>query len=189
MGRALLFAGLITVLAPASNAQDTPRAELFGGYSYFRAEGGNSLHGWNASIAANVNDWFGVVADFGGHYGNESLRVTVPDDIFIDAESSNNVHTFLFGPRFSYRKHRTLTPFAHALVGASRSHVEATVDTPIFSTRISDTDTDFAAAFGGGLDARISDRFAFRVFQADYLPTGRNENFRLSTGVVIRFGQ
>jgi len=53
----------------------------------------------------------------------------------------------------------------------------------------------FAWAVGGGLDVNVNDRFAFRLFQADYLNTRTDgfsgkpvNNFRLSTGVVFRFG-
>ena len=53
-------------------AQDEfPRAEVFGGYSYFRANPDKlNLNGWDASVAGNITNWFGVEGDFSGHYGS-----------------------------------------------------------------------------------------------------------------------
>jgi opacity protein-like surface antigen len=57
------------------------------------------------------------------------------------------------------------------------------------------TNMAFAWAVGGGLDVNVNDRFAFRLFQADYLNARTDgfsgkpvNNFRLTTGVVFRFG-
>lgn len=123
MRKTLLIAGFLFLPVTVA-AQEAPRAELFGGYSYFRADGGGNLHGWNASIAGNVSGWFGLVADFSGHYGSQSLRVQGPGMVFIDADADADVHNFLAGPRFSYRKNERLTPFAHALFGVARAHVD-----------------------------------------------------------------
>ena len=47
-----------------------------------------------------------------------------------------------------------------------------------------------AMALGGGVDAKISDRVAIRLFQADYIATTfRSNNGRISVGVVFRFGE
>src|ERR1017187_9311299 len=63
-------------------AQNTPKLELFGGYSYFglpavAATGftAANLNGWNASAKLNLRPRIGLVADFGGNYGE---RRTVP---------------------------------------------------------------------------------------------------------------
>src|SRR6185312_14560559 len=57
------------------------------------------------------------------------------------------------------------------------------------------TNMAFAWSVGGGLDVNVNDRFAFRLFQADYLNARTDgfsgkpvNNFRVSTGVVLRFG-
>ena len=49
------------------------RFEVFGGYSYARADVGSSgfnLNGWNSAFVTNINRWFGIVADVSGHYGS-----------------------------------------------------------------------------------------------------------------------
>src|ERR1051325_6105372 len=94
-------------------AQDTPKVEVFGGYSW----AGGNFHGWNTSVTGNLSKSFGLVADFSGHYGSE-----LDGPIFVDEDA----HSFLFGPRFSHRGKR-LTPFAYALFGVTRFHESATI--------------------------------------------------------------
>ena len=53
------------------------------------------------------------------------------------------------------------------------------------------SENGFAMALGGGVDAKIKDKLAFRVFQADYVMTRiqstNQHNARISTGIVLRF--
>src|ERR1044072_7508743 len=89
---------LILLLGITAMAQDTPKVELYGGYSYV----GGNFHGWNAFVAGNVNKWFGLVADLSGHRGGFDE---------IDVVERQKINSFLFGPRVSFRKHRRVTPF------------------------------------------------------------------------------
>jgi opacity protein-like surface antigen len=175
MRRLFLAAALVLVAAHAARAQETPKAELFGGYSY----GGSGSHGWNTSVAGNVNRWFGVVADFGGQYA----RLEGPDS----SERIRN-HTFLFGPRFSARSRSRATPFAHVLLGAG--HTDSRAHEAGFDFHF--TDTSFAAALGGGLDVRLNKRVSARAFQLDYLRSrlfgGTQNKGRLAFGLVFNFG-
>jgi opacity protein-like surface antigen len=196
--RKLLFIACSIFLLPAfAMAQEAPSAELFGGYSYFRTDGGANLHGWNASVAGNINRWFGLVADFSGHYNSESssLQVNRPGFPVFSSRfrADRNIHKFMVGPRFSYRGKERITPFAHALFGVARIHTESETvinETDRFS--FSGTNTAFAMAIGAGLDVKLSDSIALRVIQADYVLTrlgGFNEhNGRGSVGIVFRFG-
>jgi hypothetical protein len=47
--------------------------------------------------------------------------------------------------------------------------------------------------FGGGMDWNLSDRFAVRMFQVDYIPVKESpqwrHNMRLQFGVVLRFAK
>ena len=179
MRKLLWVLGLFLLVSAPTMAQDAPRVEIFGGYSYLRADRGDNginLNGWNAAVAGNINKWFGVVGDFSGHYGSIDLAPTVKLDV--------NSHLFLAGPRFSCRKHERVTPFAHVLLGGARDEFSA--------QGLSESSIAFAAAMGGGLDVKVSDRVALRLFQADYVLTRFNDdsqhNFRLSTGLVIRLG-
>jgi opacity protein-like surface antigen len=202
MKRLLSITALTLFVSLTALAQDdAPKSEVFGGYSYIRTEGGGGLHGWNGSAGANLNKWFGLFADFSGHYSSSSISATntvfgIPD-FSARSDVDVNFHTVLVGPRFSYRKHERLTPFAHALFGASRLHVEgsAVFTTPPAGTTavtFSESEIGFAMGLGGGLDVKLTRSVALRLIQADYFLTrigGNNQNnARLAVGFVYRFG-
>ena len=156
-------------------AQDTPKAEVFGGYSW----AGGNFHGWNASLTGNITKRFGIVADFSGQYGSE-----LDGSVLIQQDA----HSFLFGPRFSFRGKR-LTPFAYALFGATRFHESAIIS----GQKLSHTDTGFSSAVGGGLDVKFNDRIAIRTFQLDYFRPNffgeAHNRGRLAFGVVLHLGK
>ena len=211
MKRFFSLTSLVLVVSFSATAQEYPRAEVFGGYSLFHADGssffrlggGENLNGWNASVCGNVNSWFGLAADFSGHYDSSSSTTELgspgvpglpPLPTFsATVKSDTNIFTFLVGPRFSYRKNERITPFAHVLFGASRRHADSEINSSSFGRMsFSANDTAFAAAVGGGLDVPLSKKLALRVVQAEYVLTrsfGNNaNNARVSTGIVFRFG-
>ena len=166
---------LILFASTAGLAQEAPKVEVFGGYSW----AGGNFHGWNASITGNVNKWFGIVGDFSGHYGSEqdgSVRI------------NQDAHSFLFGPRVSHRGKR-FTPFAYAVFGATRFHESAVV----LGQRLSASDTGFSSAYGGGLDLKVTDRLAIRTFQLDYFRPNffgeAHNRGRLAFGVIVNIGK
>jgi len=164
---------LFLALSPAT-AQDVPKVEVFGGYSW---SGGN-FHGWNASVTGNINRRFGIVADFSGHYGSELGFVRV----------NQHAHSFLFGPRLSFRGKR-LTPFVYGVFGATRFAESAVIS----GQHLSNASSGFSLAVGGGLDVKVNDRIAIRAFQLDYfrpIINGEpNNRGRLGFGVVLRVGK
>jgi len=193
--RHFVLAGALILLASIPTlAQNYPGAEVSGGFSYLRIEGGGNLYGWDASIAGNLNHWFGLVGEFSGHYGtgfDSSFIIIVPTPPAIVTDVDSSVYTFLFGPRFSYRKDRRLTPYGHVLPGFARSSVSVTVISRGATFHSSATSTDFAMAVGGGVDLRLTRSLAFRMIQADYLLTRIGDttqnNARITTGLVYRF--
>jgi opacity protein-like surface antigen len=172
-------------------AQESSKVEVFGGYSYLRADldlGENrDLRGWNASINYSLNKILGVKADFSGHYTDGAIVFFNPI-IGPATKIETNDFTFLFGPQFSYRKNDRVVPFAHVLLGGVRRKVSSPPDAFI---RIDSTNTAFGIAFGGGLDIKLTNRLAFRPIQADYLLSRfggwTDNNLRIGTGLVIRF--
>jgi opacity protein-like surface antigen len=176
-------------MAQARRVQDYPTAEVSGGFSYLRVEGGENLYGWDASVMGNLNRWLGLGGEFSGHYGSGDGDFFLPGTFGVS--SSSSVYTFLFGPRFSYREHKKLKPFAHVLPGFARSAFSVTVNTPSTSVRTSASTTGFAMALGGGLDIKLSDDLAFRMIQMDYLLThfssATQNNLRITTGLVLSF--
>ena len=186
MRRVLCLVGLVLVFALSATAQNAPKAEFSAGYSYVRInpgapiEGAN-LHGGSGSIAGNVNDWFGIVADIGGYKLSE-LRAA-GTSISVNATA----FTYLFGPRLSYRKHERVTPFVQALFGGA--HLGELTSG---GTSIAPSENAFAMALGGGFDVKVSSNVAIRLVQAEYLLTRfggeRQNNARISAGIVFRWG-
>jgi hypothetical protein len=158
-----LLVGAVLLASMAANAQDaSDKVELFGGYSYMRADSGPgaNLNGWELSGQYKVSNWLGGVADFDGHYGD-----------------GGSLHTFLFGPQVSWPAR--VSPFAHVLLGGAH------VSSGGFG------ETAFAMAIGGGIDTRLVHGIYWRVIEGDYLPThfgnAWENNARVSTGIVFRF--
>ena len=196
---------VLFALGLIAHAQETPKVEVFTGYSFVSAgfpfstdpAAGNGigvLNGWNFSAAVNANRWVGVVADFGGYYGPVTKGTTFKPANCVLCTSDftgilHNMHTFTAGPQVSIRQDK-LTIFAHALFGGAHIREDLVINIPPPATSISST--NFAFLVGGGVDIALSHRFAVRI-QPDYLKTEilgrRQNNFRASAGVVFRFGQ
>jgi hypothetical protein len=157
----LLLLGLCAISSLTARAQDN--AELFGGFSYMRFRGSN-LAGWEASGQYKFRDWVGGVADFGGYYGSIHGIGT-------------STYTFLFGPQISLPER--VSPFGHLLLGGAHN------STGGFGS------SSFSMALGGGIDAELTHEIHWRLIQMDYLLTqfgsGSQNNFRLSTGILIKF--
>jgi outer membrane protein OmpA-like peptidoglycan-associated protein len=182
----------------------TPRAELFLGYSYLQAvpklAAGNRLvwlNGGSASIAYNLNRYLGIVADV-GDYTNSEIRFQGAYGATVDVNDANGgVISYLFGPRISFRKYSRITPFVQGLFGGAHAS-EITLANCTFSCTLLPAENTFALAAGGGIDVRVKRHFAIRVIQAEYVmtrfkdydtgTTAMQNDMRLSSGIVLRFG-
>lgn len=177
MRNALLAVVCLLCLSALSVAQDVPKAEVFGGYSYLRFNpgGGTSFNnnGWNASLTGNLNKWLGFTGDFGGTYNGLATGV------------NSNLHTYMFGPKLTYRRDK-IAPYVHVLFGGAHSSLTAAG----FGSSSSNA---FSFATGGGVDYKVKDRISLRLVQLDYLNTrfadAHQNNFRLSTGLVFNLGK
>ena len=169
---AILLLLFMAAAASSSAAQETPRLEVFGGYSYLRFDsstlgflGSSDLNGWNGAVAGNFTKHFGLVGEVSAQSGS-NLR-------FLD---------FLVGPQVSYRK-RGATFFGHVLFGKGKTRV----DLP----NVGD-DSGRAIAVGGGVDFAVTSHFGIRLIQADYLNSHTfqqaQSNLRFSAGIVYRWG-
>jgi hypothetical protein len=143
------------------------------------------LNGWNASLEGKVFPFVGLVADFSGFYGSQTLPVACPLQVLPcptqPTSTDISEYNFLFGPRVSFRI-RKFRPFVHALIGAG--HIRET------ATGISGSGTSFADALGGGLDYHLIPLINWRI-QLDALQTrffsSSQDNLRFSTGIVVHF--
>jgi hypothetical protein len=217
MLKALLCVAVLSCVPLALLAQETPRVEVFTGYSYLRASDSHfqrvNQNGWDLSVAANFSRSFSLVADISNHYGTKGGAFNSTTGAFTPIGTGGKGFSFLFGPQVSYRGVPRLTPFARVLFGGMRaSKLEMN------STSSGGTDggfgivagplctalycvvpaTSFAMALGGGLDVKATDRIWIRPFQMDYvraeITTGygtiaTQNDLRVSAGIVFRFGR
>jgi opacity protein-like surface antigen len=180
MQKLLGVLALLLAVPLIGQAQEIPRTETFGGYSYIRLDADlnndQDLNGFNASFTYNLNQILGITGEISGNYGDTRVA---------GANADLNTYFFLFGPKFAFRGNSRVTPFAHVLLGVVRFDV----DTGLRDT----TTTQFAVAVGGGVDFNITEKVALRVAQADYILTrlanSNQNNIRVSTGFVLKLGE
>jgi len=173
--RKLLVLLPLLIIPVSAWAQETPKVELFGGYSNMYANINGSdfdMHGVSFAAQENLNSWFGGVLDFSTHFGTENGFHT-------------NTQTVSYGPVFSYRKNKSIVPFAHAMVGAERGGSNY--------LNISQPETRLAVLAGGGLDIKVRPNLALRLVQVDYVMSkfsnSRQDNMRFSAGIVFYLGK
>jgi hypothetical protein len=188
MQKLFLIAALTIALPFIARAQETPRTEVFAGYSYMRLEQNSGLpnqdrdlNGYNVSTTITVyKKLIGFTADVSGHFGD------LQQNVF--PQTNQGMTLFLAGPQYTLRKFQRFQPFAHALFGVGRLRLDN------LSTNLTQTVSNFAFAVGGGVDLAtpLGSKIAVRAFQADYVMTRFNSNtsgnLRASTGIVLRFG-
>jgi hypothetical protein len=166
------LAAVMFLMAGSAFAQGTPKADVSMGYSFLRlgGSGGVNQQGGTVAITGNINNWVGIVGDFGAYHSS-------PFGV------SLNTYTFLAGPRFTVNRKGTASPFAQVLFGGA--HLTAS------AAGLSDGATPFAIGAGGGVDLRVSRNVALRP-QIDYLALrsgGKTLNaLRGSFSLVLRFG-
>lgn len=187
MRNLVIVAVLMLCFCTMTVAQELPKFEIFGGWSFSRPDGGeDGFQGWNASVTSNINEYFGVVMDGSGYYTSGD-------------EFCGRAHSFLVGPKFSIRQNEKVTPFWHAMFGIIHTGYDMYAGTALNEEEeevevwISDATDNFAMAFGGGLDVKVNDMISIRAFQADYLIErsfgDMIPNLRFSAGVVIALGE
>ncbi len=199
--RKLVFVLALGFLSVPASAQDNyPKAEVFGGYSFGSIKVKDPLgvlehktaEGFQAAIAVNVNRTLGIVADFGGLWGDLSRTV------FSGGTRGGTFRMLqvFVGPRFTKRM-EGFAVFVHALPGFAQQR-DTIMSTSFFFPPSTTTSTSygFAVALGGGVDVNLGKRLAIRAVQVDYLPTrfstpsfsNFRSNVRVGVGVVLKFG-
>lgn len=186
------FAALIGVTAAAAQQTVTDREsmpsrfDLAGGYSFIRANappaqcGCFSMNGAFAGADFNFNRWFSLAAQ--GSAGHATHISSLGQNLTLT--------TFMAGPRLSW-VHDRYVPFAQFMAGGAHGSGSYF---PSGSSSTSSS-TGFAYATGGGLDLNLSERFAIRAVDAEYLhtsfPNGVNTSqnqLQIGAGIVVRFG-
>lgn len=162
-----------------------PKFELAAMYSYINFNPGGGFNdfgsnGGTGSFTYNANKWLGLTAEAGAYGFSRS----VPGG----GKPEGGFQTFLFGPRLNLRRNY-FVPFLEFLIGDFRADGQVTGGP---------RQSSFALAAGGGVDVVFTKHIAWRFAQIDYLmtnanginlnPSGRQDNIRLGTGLVIRWG-
>lgn len=171
--------------------QLTPKFEVAGMFSYINFDPGNPFRNFNqlgatGSFAYNANRWLGLVAEVGGYRFDR--QVIFDPTTNTQTTISGNMQTYLFGPRLNWRRFDHFVPFGEVLFGAAHGSSQLNGDK---------AQGAFAMAVGGGVDVVLTRYLAWRFVQADYLmtnfsgslvsPSGRQNNFRIGTGLVLRW--
>jgi outer membrane immunogenic protein len=190
----VLLASLAAVPLPAAaHAQTTPperRAQLAFDYDWVHSNaptaqcGCFSLNGGSATFAWPVRSGrFAFAGDLTAANGSASVSGT---------SYGLTMTTFTVGGRYLPPTGKSrFHPFAEALAGLAHTSGPL-VASP--NPGAGNAGSAFAANLGGGVDLGIDNRFAIRLFQADYLLTtfdnGSNNHQnqpRISAGVVLYF--
>lgn len=212
----LIFA-LIVMIMPGifvfgQTKGDYKKFEFFAGFSNGQVDKGfdsgssfgsflrdrANFRGFNVSGVYNVSRYVGIKGDVSGTFNKArfSLPVTTgsatPQKIVFDTASS--LYNFLGGVQVKDNASKArFKPFAHAMVGVGYQEIKVkTVECPVgiaCAGFTGSSKTGLAAAFGGGLDTRITKKLDFRAFQVDYNPikfsSNTDHNTRFGTGIVF----
>jgi len=171
-----LVAFSILLISAAATAQEAPRFDVFGGFSYLRFDAKTigypdytNLYGWNGGATGYIKMNFGVAIDLSGNYGSEM-----------------KAYHFMIGPQYTFRREKSKF-YVHALFGKAQNRVNSA------QASLSDFES-VGRSFGGGggFDYDWKPRLSIRVFQADFFHsntfgTAQND-VRVSTGIVYHFG-
>jgi hypothetical protein len=185
LGKIVLCVMVFGFATPAA-AQDTPKAEISGGYNWFTAKASGDEDetwekfpkGWYVDVAGNVTDTVSVVGQVTGNYKTFEE---------VDGDFDLNIHSFMFGVRGS--SPGRVRGFGQVLVGGARLNGSQ----GSFST----SSTHLAWQFGGGVTVMGSGNVGFRA-GVDYIRLNENDDsivldssangFRFGVGVVFGIG-
>jgi outer membrane protein OmpA-like peptidoglycan-associated protein len=170
----------------------TPRYEVAGMFQYvnFMPSTYNNFNNLGASgeFTYNATSWLGLTAQVAGYHFTRQIPVVTSTGTTLES-ISGSWETFLFGPRVDIRKFDHFVPFLEFLAGAAHGGTQLTGNAG---------QSSFSLAAGGGVDVILTKYVAWRFFEADYLmtnftgalqsPNGRQNNFRIGSGIVLRWG-
>ncbi len=214
MSRLRLATIICVTVGAAAVAQDTPRAEIYGDYTYMQYNPtitglqSRALNGAGGGFQINMGKYFGLKGDLQGYQStqwtlNVTSPITTPNGTIIPVgtyKTNANMFTYLFGPVIQVPAKR-VKPFAEVLFGGSNTNLYGRLYNQTItggqSSEASGTQHPFTMAMGGGLDVSVNKHVAFRLAELDYVMTRytnpftntNNQNsFRYLGGIVFKFG-
>ena len=211
----VVFVSTAMVFTATAFAQNTPKWELFGDYSYLQFNPtinglqSRALNGGGGGGQVNFGRYFSIKGDFQG-YGSTQVTFTqtaptvnplggtIPAGTY---KSNFNMFTYLFGPAVGVHTQH-LYVFGEFLMGGSNTNGYANlakaIDAGGGSVNVSSTQHPFTWALGGGLDWRMNKTVALRLADMDWLATrytnpitstNNQHSFRYLGGIVFTFGE
>jgi len=201
MKRIVLLIAVAFLFGGVAFAQDNPRIQITGDYSYFRLNpslgstwDSQNANGGGGDITYFLTQHIGVKADFQGY--NSNSQCPNANSGFTGC-ASGNLFTYMFGPVVKYRVSK-FEPFGEVLFGGAHSNFYTSAcNNNSGLCGGSPTTTAFSWAIGGGVDLPVTHHLAVRLFDADYVlnrfsdnfigGNSTQNNFRLQTGLQYRF--
>jgi hypothetical protein len=163
------------------------RLDLAATYSAERSLKANTsqnfwMQGGSIELGANVGRGWGIAANVTGTHAGSIGTSGIPLSLV----------TATFGPRYRWHAERRLSLYGEGLVGEAnglRSNFPAAPGAQPEANGL-------ATQLGGGIDYKLSDRFAIRALDAAWsrtqLPNSTDNiqnNLRIGAGVVVRFAR
>ncbi len=212
----VLISAAILLLGIGACAQEYPKVEVGGNYSYLRYapsasySKGHSLNGGGGSFVYNINEFLGLRMDLQGSTSSTTGFNISPNATFplgLNGNVQGNLFTYLFGPQIKVRTHK-VEPFGALLFGGAHSNVYGNAfnnlchpisgASPCPTITKAPTSEAFAMQFGGGIDIPINKTVSFRPGEISYVltrfsngltGTNNQNNLRYSVGIFFNFGQ
>jgi outer membrane protein OmpA-like peptidoglycan-associated protein/opacity protein-like surface antigen len=162
-----------------------PKFEIAGMFDYVNFNPGSGFEAFNnyggsGSFTWNPSRWIGLTEELGGLSYDRTVN---------GVSSHGGITTYLLGPRLNLRKFDYFIPYAEFLLGGAHAGPPMTGAA---------SQSAFALAAGGGVDVALTRNIVWRFAEIDYLMTNfsgpslsgnaRQDNLRLGTGIVLRFG-
>ena len=186
----------------AQTNKDYKKNEVYIGYMGHLFDTGpdtDVLHGIQTSYVRNVHRFVGIKGDVSSVGKRDRVifnGVANGTSFSVRTRTRNTVSTFMGGIEVKDNaSNNRVVPFGHALLGVM--HVSTRVrsfcrsgNCPAPTLPDADFgDTGLSAAFGGGLDIKLSKAITLRAIQVDYpiYSNGRvGNNLRFGAGIIIK---
>ncbi len=186
LGIVVLFA--MVAVAQTDKTASLPKGEISFNYVNTRADFAPSeapafhLQGMSMDGVINLYHGLGLAGELAGEHAGQ----------ISSAGESLSLFSYMAGPRYSHPVGDRFTPYVQGLFG--RVHGFDSMFPEAGGTAPSAN--AFAMALGGGLEVRLPHHLSLKALQADYFKTdlpndyaNHQNNFRLTTGIVFRFGK
>jgi hypothetical protein len=212
--RGAMLVSAAVMLTATAFAQDTPRWEVSGDYSYMQFNPtlsglqSRAFNGGGGGIQYNFGKYFAVKGDFQG-YGSTHVTFTTTGPVVTPHgvipggktfSSNGNMFTYLFGPAVGVHASKIYV-YGEYLLGGSASNLygnlSQSIDAGGGTITVVGSQHPFTQALGGGLDVNLNKHFALRLAQMDWVltrytnpinDTNNQHSFRYLGGVVFTFG-